>query len=121
MATYFLLISAWMAIIFTSFEILALTIGLNVYTRYALDCGNIMIVDKRLLFWRSWRGKAQSHEFNTIWTKLVRSESTGRDLVSRTSAKEVPIGFFIDVNEQQQFEKTREISWDLKLTRRMCK
>ncbi|WP_255537790.1 DUF2244 domain-containing protein [Polynucleobacter sp. AM-25C3] len=107
-ATYFLLIGVWMVIIFTSIEILALTFALYIYSRHALDYEKITIVGKQLLFERSWGGKVQSHEFNTIWTKLVRSESTGRDLVLKTSAQEVPIGFFIGANEQAQFEKELE-------------
>jgi uncharacterized membrane protein len=107
-ATYFLLIGVWMVIIFTSIEILALTFALYIYSRHALDYEKITIVGKQLLFERSWGGKLQSHEFNTIWTKLVRSESTGRDLVLKTSAQEVPIGFFIGANEQAQFEKELE-------------
>lgn len=107
-ATYFLLIGVWMVIIFTSIEILALTIALYVYTRHALDYEKITIVGKQLLFERSWGGKLQSHEFNTIWTKLIRSESGGRDLILKTSTKEVPIGFFIGANEQAQFEKELE-------------
>ena len=107
-ATYFLLIGVWMVIIFTSIEILALTIALYVYTRHALDYEKITIVGKQLLFERSWGGKLQSHEFNTIWTKLIRSESGGRDLILKTSTKEVPIGFFIGANEQEQFEKELE-------------
>ena len=99
-----------MVIIFTSFEILALTITLYVYTRHTLDYEKIAIVGKRLLFERSWGGKLQSHEFNAIWTKLMRGESSGTDLVSKTSTKEVPIGFFIGVNEQQKFEKELERS-----------
>lgn len=107
-ATYFLLIGVWMVIIFTSMEILALTIALYVYTRHALDYEKITIIGKQLLFERSWGGKLQSHEFNTIWTKLIRSESGGRDLILKTSTKEVPIGFFIGANEQAQFEKELE-------------
>jgi uncharacterized membrane protein len=107
-ATYFLLIGVWMVIIFTSFEILALTIALYVYTRHALDYEKITIVGRQLLFERSWGGKVQSHEFNTIWTKLVRSGLTGRDLALKNSTNEVQIGFFIGGNEQQQFEKELE-------------
>ncbi len=97
-----------MVIIFTSIEILALTFALYIYSRHALDYEKITIAGKQLLFERSWGGKTQSYEFNAIWTKLIRSESGGRDLVLKTSTKEVPIGFFVGVNEQQQFEKELE-------------
>jgi uncharacterized membrane protein len=107
-ATYFLLIGVWMVIIFTSIEILALTFALYIYSRHALDYEKITIVGKQLLFERSWGGKIQSYEFNTIWTKLIRSESTSGDLVLKTSTKEVPIGFFIGANERAQFEKELE-------------
>ena len=93
-----------MVIIFTTIEIVALTIALYVYSRHALDYEKITIVGKQLLFERSWGGKLQQHEFNTIWTKLVRSDSTGKDLILKTSSKEVPIGFFISANQQEQFE-----------------
>ena len=107
-AGYFYLIGAWMILIFTSIEILAVTIALYVYTRHALDYEKITIVGKQLLFERSWGGKIQQHEFNTIWTKLVYNESTGKDLVLKTSAKEVPIGFFIGANAREQFGKELE-------------
>ena len=45
-AGYFLFIGVWMIIIFTSIEILALTIALYVYTRHALDYEKITIVGK---------------------------------------------------------------------------
>lgn len=106
--TYFLLIGVWMVIIFTSIEILALTIALYVYARHALDYERITISGKLLLFERSWGGKIQQQEFNTIWTRLVRGESTGKDLALKTSTKEVPIGFFIGVNEREQFVKELE-------------
>jgi uncharacterized membrane protein len=86
-ATYFLLIGVWMVIIFTSIEILALTFALYIYSRHALDYEKITIVGKQLLFERGWGGKLQSHEFNAIWTKLIRSESGGRDLILKTSTK----------------------------------
>ena len=107
-ATYFLLIGVWMVIIFTSIEILALTVALYVYSRHALDYEKITIVGKQLLVERSWGGKIQSYEFNTIWTKLIRSESTSGDLALKTSTNEVPIGFFIGANERAQFEKELE-------------
>jgi uncharacterized membrane protein len=107
-AGYFYLIGAWIILIFTSIEILAVTIALYVYTRHALDYEKITIDGKQLLFERSWGGKLQSYEFNTIWTKLIRSESGRRDFVLKTSTKEVSIGFFIGLNEQQQFEKELE-------------
>lgn len=97
------MIGAWVILIFTAIEILAVTIALYIYTRHALDYEKITIVGKQLLFERSWGGKIQQHEFNTIWTKLVRSESTGKDLVLKTSAKEVPIGFFVGANQREQF------------------
>lgn len=93
-----------MILIFTSIEILAVTIALYVYSRHALDYEKITIVGKQLLFERSWGGKLQQHEFNTIWTKLVRSDSTGKDLILKASSKEVPIGFFISANQREQFE-----------------
>ena len=41
----------------------------------------------------------------------MRNESSSRDLVLKTSTKEVLIGFFVGVNERQQFEKSsRDIS-----------
>jgi uncharacterized membrane protein len=107
-AGYFYLIGAWIILIFTSIEILAVTIALYVYTRHALDYEKITIDGKQLLFERSWGGKLQSHEFNTIWTKLIRSESGRGDFILKTSAKEVSIGFFIGLNEKQQFEKELE-------------
>jgi uncharacterized membrane protein len=107
-AGYFYLIGAWMILIFTSIEILAVTIALYVYTRHALDYEKITISGKQLLFERSWGGNIQQHEFNTIWTKLVRSDATGKDLVLKTSAKEVAIGFFVGVNERERFGKELE-------------
>lgn len=107
-ASFFLFMGVWMIIIFTTIEILALTIALYVYTRHALDYEKITISGKQLLFERSWGGKVQQHEFNTVWTKLVLNDSTGKDLVLKTSTKEVPIGFFVGANEREQFGKELE-------------
>jgi uncharacterized membrane protein len=107
-AGYFYLFGAWMILIFTSIEILVVTIALYVYTRHALDYEKIAISGKQLLFERSWGGKIQRYEFNTIWTKLVRSDATGKDLVLKTSAKEVAIGFFVGANERERFGKELE-------------
>jgi len=107
-AGYFLLIGVWMIIIFTSIEILALTIALYVYTRHALDYEKITIVGKQLVVERSWGGKIQIDELNTLWTKLHRSGTGKPSLILKSSTKEVPIGFFVVMNEQEQFEKDLE-------------
>jgi uncharacterized membrane protein len=107
-ATYFLLIGVWMVIIFTSIEILALTVALYVYSRHALDYEKITIVGKQLLVERSWGGKIEVREFNTIWTKLERSGVGGRQLALKNSTAVFPIGFFVQVNEQEHFEKELE-------------
>ncbi len=104
-ATYFLLIGVWMVIIFTAIEILALTIALYVYTRHALDYEKITIVGKQLLFERSWGGKLQQHEFNTVWTKVISTGKADRDIALKSANQEVVIGFFVGVNEREQFQK----------------
>jgi uncharacterized membrane protein len=104
-AGYFLLIGVWMIIIFTTIEILALTIALYVYSRHALDYEKITIVGKQLLVERSWGGRIEVNEFNTVWTKLIHKKDGGRDLVLVSSAKELPIGYFVLANQQEQFEK----------------
>ena len=104
-AGYFWLLGAWMILIFTSLALLALTIALYVYTRHALDYEKITIIGKQLLLERSWGGKIEVEEFNTVWTKLRRNGAGRHNLVLRTSAKEVPIGFFVGLNAQEQFEK----------------
>ncbi|MBU3670219.1 MAG: DUF2244 domain-containing protein [Polynucleobacter sp.] len=104
-AGYFLLIGVWMIIIFTTIEILALTIALYVYSRHALDYEKITIVGKQLLVERSWGGRIEVNEFNTVWTKLIHKKDGGRDLVLVSAAKELPIGYFVLANQQEQFEK----------------
>ena len=104
-AGYFLLIGVWMIIIFTTIEILALTIALYVYSRHALDYEKITIVGKQLLVERSWGGKVELTEFNTVWTKLIHKKDGGRDLVLVSATKELPIGYFVLANQQEQFEK----------------
>ena len=104
-AGYFLLIGVWMIIIFTSIEILALTIALYVYSRHALDYEKITIVGKQLLVERSWGGKLELTEFNTVWTKLVHKKDGRRDLVLVSASKELPIGYFVMANQKEQFEK----------------
>ena len=104
-AAYFLLIGAWMIIIFTSIEIIALTTALYVYSRHALDYEKITIDGKRLLVERSWGGVIKIEEFNTVWTKLVHKRDGRRDLVLSTSTKELPIGYFVVANQQEQFER----------------
>jgi uncharacterized membrane protein len=107
-AGYFLFIGVWMIIIFTSIEILALTIALYVYTRHALDYEKITIVDKQLFVERSWGGKIQIDELNTLWTKLHRSGTGRPSLTLKSSTKVIPIGFFVVMNEQEHFEKDLE-------------
>jgi uncharacterized membrane protein len=107
-AGYFLLIGVWMIFIFTSIEILALTIALYVYTRHALDYEKISIDNKKLLVERSWGGKVETHEFNTMWTKLERTGASGRRIALKNSTSHVPIGFFVRLNEQHKFERELE-------------
>jgi len=104
-ASYFLLIGVWMIIIFTAIEIFALTIALYIYTRHALDYEKITIVGKQLLFERSWGGKLQQHEFNTVWTKVVATGKADRDIALKSANHEVVIGFFVGVNEREKFQK----------------
>lgn len=40
-----------------------------------------------------------------MWTKLVHKKEGRRDLVLVASTKEVPIGYFVVVNQQEQFER----------------
>ena len=107
-ASYFLFIGVWMVLIFTSIEIMALTIALYVYSRHALDYEKITIEGKQLLVESSWGGKVQVEEFNTVWTKLDRSNTGRHRLTLKNSTKEVPIGFFLVMNQQAQFEKELE-------------
>jgi uncharacterized membrane protein len=81
LAIVFLLVGVWMISILTPIEIWALTMALYVYTRHALDYERITIAGTQSLFKRSWGSKIEHHEFNTIWTKLAGSESTGRDWI----------------------------------------
>jgi len=97
-----------MILIFTSIEIVALTIALYVYSRHALDYEKITIEGKQLLVESSWGGKVQVEEFNTVWTKLDRSNTGRHRLTLKNSTKEVPIGFFLVMNQQAQFEKELE-------------
>ena len=101
----FLFVGVWMIIIFTSIEILALTVALYIYSRHALDYEKITIVGKQLMVERSWGGKVEVHEFNTVWTKLIHKKDGRRDLVLATSTKELPIGYFVLANQQEQFER----------------
>ena len=101
----FLFVGVWMIIIFTSIEILALTVALYVYSRHALDYEKITIVGKQLMVERSWGGKVEVHEFNTVWTKLIHKKDGRRDLFLVTSTKELPIGYFVLANQQEQFER----------------
>jgi len=104
-AGYFWLLGAWMILIFTSLALLVLTIALYVYSRHALDYEKITITGKQLIVEKSWGGKLQIEEFNTIWTKLYCGGTGRHRLALKSSTKEVPIGFFVVMNEQEQFEK----------------
>ena len=101
----FLLFGVWMIIIFTTIEIIALTIALYVYSRHALDYEKITIDGKRLLVEKSWGGKVQTDEFNTVWTRLYHRGEGKHTLYLKSSTKEVPIGFFVVMNEKEKFEK----------------
>ena len=85
-ALYFWLIGAWMVIIFTTLALLVLTIALYVYSLHALDYEKITIVGKQLLVEKSWGGKVEVEEFNTVWTTLHSSES-GRRSLAPSAAK----------------------------------
>ena len=104
-AGYFWLLGAWMILIFTSLALLVLTIALYVYSRHALDYEKITITGKQLIVEKSWGGKVQIEEFKTIWTKLYCGGTGRHRLALKSSTKEVPIGFFVVMNEQEQFEK----------------
>ena len=52
--------------------------------------------------------RIQIDELNTLWTKLHRSGTGKPSLTLKSSTKEVPIGFFVVMNEQAQFEKELE-------------
>ncbi len=104
-AGYFWLLGAWMILIFTSLALLVLTIALYVYSRHALDYEKITITGKQLIVEKSWGGKVQIEEFNTIWTKLYCGGTGRHRLALKSSTKEVPIGFCVGMNEQEQFEK----------------
>ena len=104
-AGYFWLLGAWMILIFTSLALLVLTIAFYVYSRHALDYEKITITGKQLIVEKSWGGKVQIEEFNTIWTKLYCGGTGRHRLALKSSTKEVPIGFFVVMNEQEQFEK----------------
>ena len=94
-----------MIIIFTIIEIVALTVALYVYSRHALDYEKITIIGKQLLVEKSWGGKVQTDEFNTVWTKLYYRSEGRYTLYLKSSTKEVPIGFFVVMNEKEHFEK----------------
>jgi len=97
-----------MIIIFTVIELTALTIALYVYSRHALDYEKITINGKQLFVEKSWGGNVQTDEFNATWTKLYRSGTGRHNLALKSSNKEVPIGFFVRMSEQEQFEKDLE-------------
>lgn len=84
-------------------ELVALTVALYVYTQHALDYEKITIVGKQLLVEKSWGGKVIVEEFNTAWTTLRYSETDRNCLSLKSSMKEVPIGLFVGLNQQEQF------------------
>jgi uncharacterized membrane protein len=104
-AIHFLIMGVWMIMIFTCIEILALTIALYIYTRHALDYEKLTIVGKQLLVERSWGGKVEIIEFNTVWTKLLHCRGGRSDLALKSASKETPIGYFVGANYQEQFER----------------
>lgn len=104
-AIFFLMIGVWMIIIFTLIELTVLTIALCVYTRHAIDYEKITIIGKQILVERSWGGKVEVEELNAVWAKLVHKKDSRGGLVLATSTREVPIGYFLIANQQEQFER----------------
>lgn len=102
-AICFLIIGVWMILIFTTLELVALTVALYIYTQHALDYEKITIVGKQLLVEKSCGGKAIVEEFNTAGTTLRYSETGGNCLSLKSSKKEVSIGLFVGLNQQEQF------------------
>ena len=95
----------WMILIFTCLEITALTVALYVYSRHALDYEKITIDGKCMTIEKSWGGKVEKQEINTVWVRIGRTEKHLYRLVLKHADQETPIGIFVNRDNLLQFER----------------
>ena len=101
----FLLMGVWMVLIFTCIEIIALTIALYIYSRHALDYEKITIDGTNMTIEKSWGGKVERKELNTVWARIGRTEKHLYRLVLQHADQETPIGIFVNRDDLPQFER----------------
>jgi uncharacterized membrane protein len=101
----FLLMGVWMVLIFTCIEIIALTIALYIYSRHALDYEKITIDGTNMTIEKSWGGKLERKELNTVWARISRTEKHLYRLVLQHADQETPIGIFVNRDDLPQFER----------------
>ena len=95
----------WMILIFTCLEITALTVALYVYSRHALDYEKVTIDGQSMTIEKSWGGKVEKQEINTVWARVGRTEKHLYRLVLKHADQETPIGIFVNRDNLLQFER----------------
>ncbi|QWE16233.1 DUF2244 domain-containing protein [Polynucleobacter sp. AP-Nino-20-G2] len=99
-ATGFFLAGVWMIPIFTTLELMAVTIGFLIYCRHALDSETIEIEGKRLLVKKFIGYKETLYEFNTQWAKIEAPTEGSKIFHISQSKLRVELGQFIRYEQQ---------------------
>ena len=90
-ACAFAALGAWMVLPFAGLEMLGLYWAFRWYDRHARDYERITIAGDRVRVEFLEAGRAQSHEFNRCWARLVTGPGGAR-LALRSHGREVEIG-----------------------------
>lgn len=96
----FFLAGVWMIPIFTSLELMAVTLGFLIYCRHALDCESIEIEGKRLLIKKFIGYKETLYEFNAQWAKIEPPIEGSKVFHISQSSLRVELGQFLRVEQQ---------------------
>jgi uncharacterized membrane protein len=99
-ATGFLLAGVWVILIFTTLELMAVTIGFLIYCRHALDSETVEIDGKQLIVKKFIGYKESIYEFNTQWVTIELPLEDSKTFFIRQSSRRVELGQFIRYEQQ---------------------
>ena len=99
-ATGFFLAGVWVILIFTVFELCAVTLGFLIYCRHALDRETIEIDGTRLIVKKFIGYKETVYEFNTEWAKIEMPVEGSKTFYITQSNMRVELGQFLRYEQQ---------------------
>ena len=96
----FFLAGVWVVLIFTAFELCAVTLGFLIYCRHALDRETIEIDGKRLFVKKFIGYKETVYEFNSQWAKIEVPMEGSKTFYISQSGLRVELGQFLRYEQQ---------------------